>query len=209
MSVGHDAMELKRRGLIAEHGTSWMLTRLVGHSRALDLMFSSRRVDGDEAYRIGLADRICAPERLLDEAAREQLAVWADRNLVEIISQEGGDPAAVSFDAVSAGKARQLAVALTARQYEALALAYGAAEPPLRAVTPCAECREEAKALAARRKREHDKIQKVDTVALPSGEGAWYIMSEVWLARWRHFIRNEGVTDGTGRGRFSRMRIGR
>jgi fused signal recognition particle receptor len=39
-------------------------------------------------------------------AAREQLGVWADRNLVEIVSQEGGDPAAVSFDAVSAGKAR-------------------------------------------------------------------------------------------------------
>ena len=39
-------------------------------------------------------------------AAREQLSVWADRNLVDIISQEGGDPAAVSFDAVSAGKAR-------------------------------------------------------------------------------------------------------
>ena len=39
-------------------------------------------------------------------AAREQLAVWAQRNTVEIISQEGGDPAAVSFDAVSAGKAR-------------------------------------------------------------------------------------------------------
>lgn len=39
-------------------------------------------------------------------AAREQLGVWADRNTVEIISQQGGDPAAVSFDAVSAGKAR-------------------------------------------------------------------------------------------------------
>jgi fused signal recognition particle receptor len=39
-------------------------------------------------------------------AAREQLAIWADRNKVEIVSQEGGDPAAVSFDAVSAGKAR-------------------------------------------------------------------------------------------------------
>jgi fused signal recognition particle receptor len=39
-------------------------------------------------------------------AAREQLTVWADRNTVEIISQEGGDPAAVSYDAVSAGKAR-------------------------------------------------------------------------------------------------------
>ncbi|MCF8182379.1 MAG: signal recognition particle-docking protein FtsY [Burkholderiaceae bacterium] len=39
-------------------------------------------------------------------AAREQLAVWAQRNTVEIISQQGGDPAAVSFDAASAGKAR-------------------------------------------------------------------------------------------------------
>ena len=39
-------------------------------------------------------------------AAREQLAVWADRNQVEIVSQEGGDPAAVCFDAVSAGRAR-------------------------------------------------------------------------------------------------------
>jgi fused signal recognition particle receptor len=39
-------------------------------------------------------------------AAREQLSVWADRNTVDIISQEGGDPAAVAFDAVSAGKAR-------------------------------------------------------------------------------------------------------
>ncbi|HYF16454.1 MAG TPA: signal recognition particle-docking protein FtsY [Ramlibacter sp.] len=39
-------------------------------------------------------------------AAREQLAIWADRNRVEIVSQEGGDPAAVSYDAVSAGRAR-------------------------------------------------------------------------------------------------------
>ena len=39
-------------------------------------------------------------------AAREQLAIWADRNMVDIVSQEGGDPAAVSFDAVTAGKAR-------------------------------------------------------------------------------------------------------
>ncbi|MDB5752208.1 MAG: ftsY [Ramlibacter sp.] len=45
-------------------------------------------------------------------AAREQLAVWADRNRVEIVSQEGGDPAAVSFDAVTAGKARNKGVVI-------------------------------------------------------------------------------------------------
>ena len=39
-------------------------------------------------------------------AAREQLAAWADRNQVEIVSQAGGDPASVAFDAVRAGRAR-------------------------------------------------------------------------------------------------------
>ena len=39
-------------------------------------------------------------------AAKEQLAVWAGRNGVEIVSQEGGDPSSVTFDAVTAGKAR-------------------------------------------------------------------------------------------------------
>jgi fused signal recognition particle receptor len=39
-------------------------------------------------------------------AAKEQLGIWATRNSVDIVSQSGGDPAAVSFDAVSAGKAR-------------------------------------------------------------------------------------------------------
>lgn len=39
-------------------------------------------------------------------AAKEQLSVWATRNSVDIVSQTEGDPAAVSFDAVTAGKAR-------------------------------------------------------------------------------------------------------
>jgi fused signal recognition particle receptor len=45
-------------------------------------------------------------------AAREQLAVWAGRSQVEIVSQQGGDPAAVSFDAVAAGKARGIDVVI-------------------------------------------------------------------------------------------------
>lgn len=45
-------------------------------------------------------------------AAREQLGVWADRAQVEIVSQEGGDPAAVSFDAVNAGRARGVDVVI-------------------------------------------------------------------------------------------------
>ena len=55
--------------------------------------------DSGESVLLAAADTFRA-------AAKEQLAVWADRNTVEIVSQQGGDPAAVSFDAVSAGRAR-------------------------------------------------------------------------------------------------------
>lgn len=47
-----------RRGLIAEHGMSWMLPRIVGHSNALDLLMSERRVLSAEALQIGLVNRL-------------------------------------------------------------------------------------------------------------------------------------------------------
>jgi len=43
-------------------------------------------------------------------AAREQLAIWGERNQVTVISQDGGDPAAVIFDAVGAARARNIDV---------------------------------------------------------------------------------------------------
>ncbi|SDV48225.1 signal recognition particle-docking protein FtsY [Chitinasiproducens palmae] len=43
-------------------------------------------------------------------AAREQLAIWGERNSVTVVEQEGGDPAAVIFDAVNAARARKIDV---------------------------------------------------------------------------------------------------
>jgi len=51
-----------RRGLIAEHGISWVLPRIVGLSNALDLLFSARMVDAHEAFRMGLANRVFPEE---------------------------------------------------------------------------------------------------------------------------------------------------
>ena len=51
-----------RRGLIAEHGISWMLPRLVGLPNALDLLFSGRMIDAAEALRMGLVNRVLPPE---------------------------------------------------------------------------------------------------------------------------------------------------
>lgn len=56
------------RGLIAEHGTSWMLPRIVGPSNALDMYWSSRRIDGEEAYRMGYANRLCEAGESVAEA---------------------------------------------------------------------------------------------------------------------------------------------
>ena len=47
------------RGLIAEHGTCWMLPKIVGPSNALDMNWSSRKIEGEEAYRMGYANRLC------------------------------------------------------------------------------------------------------------------------------------------------------
>ena len=56
-----------RRGLIAEHGISWILPRVVGPSRALDLLLSGRIVLAEEAKEMGLVNRVVEPERLMDE----------------------------------------------------------------------------------------------------------------------------------------------
>ena len=56
------------RGLIAEHGTSWMLPRIIGPSNSLDLFWSSRHMLGEEAYRIGYANHLCAEGNCLSEA---------------------------------------------------------------------------------------------------------------------------------------------
>ena len=47
-----------RRGLVAEHGLSWLLPRLVGMSRAMDVFFSGRVFLAEEAYELGMVNRV-------------------------------------------------------------------------------------------------------------------------------------------------------
>ena len=79
-----------KRGLVAEHGTSWLLPRLVGTSRALDLLWSSRVIDAQEAYRIGFVDRLVDDDQLLDASCayiREMAAAVAPRSIATMKAQ--------------------------------------------------------------------------------------------------------------------------
>ena len=82
------------------HPTVIMVAGVNGAGKTTSIGKLTRHLaDGGATVLLAAADTFRA-------AAREQLHVWADRNQVEIVSQDNGDPAAVSFDAVSAGKAR-------------------------------------------------------------------------------------------------------
>ena len=58
----------QERSLPPEGGMSFLLARTCGLSRAMDLCLTSRRVDAEEAYRIGLLDRIVEPDALMETA---------------------------------------------------------------------------------------------------------------------------------------------
>ncbi len=66
------------RSLSPDSGMSFFLPRIVGYSRACDLVFSSRFVEAEEAYRLGLIDRLVPEEKLMDEAVElaNQIAFW-------------------------------------------------------------------------------------------------------------------------------------
>lgn len=55
-----------RRGLIAEHGISWTLPRLVGQAVAFDLMVSSRVFLAEEALTLGVVNQVHPPDQLMD-----------------------------------------------------------------------------------------------------------------------------------------------
>ena len=55
-----------KRGLIAEYGLAWMLPRLIGPASALDMLFSARLVDAQEALRMRLVNQVFPQDSFLE-----------------------------------------------------------------------------------------------------------------------------------------------
>ena len=87
-----------KRGLIAEHGTTWIVPRLVGAGNALDLLWTSRRIDAAEAHRMGLVQHLAEPDDLLATARQyvvdlaEQVSPASMRDTKRLVYRHLGIP---------------------------------------------------------------------------------------------------------------------
>ncbi|MGY9048410.1 hypothetical protein P775_24715 [Puniceibacterium antarcticum] len=78
-----------RRGFVAEHGSAWLLQRLIGPMNAADLLLSGRVITGSEAEMIGLC-RALPDEGFVDEArarAQDMARMCSPRSMAVIKSQ--------------------------------------------------------------------------------------------------------------------------
>ena len=79
-----------QRGLIAEHGISWLLPRLTGTAHALDILFSARKFSAEEAQRIGMINRVFPHESFLSavlEYARTLATTVSPRSMAVMKAQ--------------------------------------------------------------------------------------------------------------------------
>jgi enoyl-CoA hydratase/carnithine racemase len=93
-----------RRGLVAEYGLAWILPKLVGQAKSMDLLLSGRTFSGAEAGEIGLVNRVVPGERLLEEAtayARELAMHSSPASMAVIKRQVWGDWQASLDDSAS------------------------------------------------------------------------------------------------------------
>lgn len=106
-----------RLGVPAEKGSGWLLARLIGSARALDLLYSARRIDGVEAERLGIVNMVLADDALVDHVnayARQIASLAAPRALAAMKAQVWSaldDPYDVGF--ADADKEQDLCIQTT------------------------------------------------------------------------------------------------
>jgi len=121
-----------RRGLIAEHGISWMLPRIVGHANALDLLMSARRVSSEEALRMGLVNRLYPAEKLREEtyAYARDLADFVSPSAMAVIKRQVYDVPFQSLAEATIDANREMIVALRGADFREGVASFMEKRPP-------------------------------------------------------------------------------
>jgi enoyl-CoA hydratase/carnithine racemase len=121
-----------RLGLPAEHGVSWVLSRLIGPGRAADLLFSSRVVLAEEAAELGLVNRALPPAELLPftlDYARRMAAEIAPSSLAMMKRQLWGDLLG-DLDGAAARSVREMLAMIAAPDFTEGVAAFQGRRPP-------------------------------------------------------------------------------
>jgi enoyl-CoA hydratase/carnithine racemase len=121
-----------RIGLASEYGMAWILNRVVGHARALDLLMSARKVRGPEALQLGLVSQIHASDKLRDATrayARELADLASPRSLRVIKRQLWQLPFQTLHEAVISDSADMMSSNVSA-DFEEGKLAFKEKRPP-------------------------------------------------------------------------------
>jgi enoyl-CoA hydratase/carnithine racemase len=121
-----------RRGLIAEHGISWMLPQIVGHANALDLLMSARRVSAEEALRIGLVNRLCPAETLREEtyAYARDLADFVSPSAMAVIKRQLYDVPFQTLAEATIDANREMQIALKGNDFREGVASFVEKRPP-------------------------------------------------------------------------------
>ncbi|TKT71797.1 enoyl-CoA hydratase [Afipia massiliensis] len=109
-----------RRGLIAEHGMSWTLPRLIGLSAATDLLMSGRKVKADEALRLGLVDRIYPAADLMPSvmAYAKELAELSSPRSLRVIKKQLWETPMQTLDEAMDVADREMALSLKSEDFK-------------------------------------------------------------------------------------------
>jgi enoyl-CoA hydratase/carnithine racemase len=109
-----------RRGLVAEHGISWMLPRLIGLQNALDLLLSGRNIAATEAFRMGLVSQVLPAPSLMGgvrEYARELATLVSPRSM-RVMKRQLWDAQFQTLAQATAVANREMELSLTSEDFK-------------------------------------------------------------------------------------------
>jgi enoyl-CoA hydratase/carnithine racemase len=122
-----------RRGLIAEHGMSWVLPKLIGPARALDVLLSARVFLAEEAAEMGIVNKVVEPAELMSftlDYARDMAVNCSPASLAAMKREVWGQLVGMSVEEATALSDIDMAHSLTAQDFKEGVASFLEKRPP-------------------------------------------------------------------------------